>query len=357
MKTKLLLIAIVVLLLAACNGGTNMWQNYTLEEAEVMIAEKTGPLYAPGFSRLGLIDLIEGNDETLSFDFNKLQELGLKVFTSNSSNFRVYTWRDDISECKLWTILQWKTSKSNRVYTKCCYSSDDWYEVVNIKEVQYHLTKEPYYLICYSNRNCPILDTQEFKVGVVALKVTGNRIERANIFSNGYQEDSCLERSIGIINYDLAEFSNNDWYEYMFYLSEEKNLYVPANSMCGYMFGDLYEEYYLEGDKFEYQRSTSGASWLNEELIHFDHMLLYVETETHSIRIDLLKDNSIRYSSWRQGKTMSEEPDIILYDGLRTENGDYVFYNNGYKYVYDDLCLKIYYNGRLLRSEEYLIYM
>jgi hypothetical protein len=63
-----------------------------------------------------------------------------------------------------------------------------------------------------------------------------------------------------------------------------------------------------------------------------------LETSKFRIRIDLMEDETYRYASWGINKQMSDEPDIILKDGILEFDGSggnhhYVFKNKNYQYI------------------------
>lgn len=65
---------------------------------------------------------------------------------------------------------------------------------------------------------------------------------------------------------------------------------------------------------------------------------LILETKKFRIRIDEMQDGTYRYASWNIIKPMSEEPEIVLKNGIVNflgsgGNHEYVFTNEEYKYI------------------------
>ncbi len=89
------------------------------------------------------------------------------------------------------------------------------------------------------------------------------------------------------------------------------------------------------------------------------------KTNNYLIRVDYTK-KGYRYVSWRSGKKVSDEPDLILYDGDWEADGEiggstWTFKSGKWKYVIDDveecekdsdcgLFLELYYDGVLKSS-------
>lgn len=61
--------------------------------------------------------------------------------------------------------------------------------------------------------------------------------------------------------------------------------------------------------------------------------IIVCETEIFLVRIDLMEDNTLRYISWKKPKQISDEPDLILFNGVQEFQGTkagvtYTFQNN-----------------------------
>ena len=80
-----------------------------------------------------------------------------------------------------------------------------------------------------------------------------------------------------------------------------------------------------EGDKLE----------VKEQQIDLDaavkNNIIYCENSQFSIKVDNLKNGGIRYTSWNKPKSISDEPDLILYDGKVEQQGT----GGGYHYLFE----------------------
>ena len=129
-------------------------------------------------------------------------------------------------------------------------------------------------------------------------------------------------------------------------------------------------------DRYDGFGLLSGDIWLNEsgEIITINHIsemeiflqkmltsdikamiypsindwnenILVAESEKFIIRIDLLADNSLRYVSWSKPKSISDKPDLILFNGNQEFQGTaggilYTFKNSNWTYLINqrDIC-------------------
>ncbi len=62
-------------------------------------------------------------------------------------------------------------------------------------------------------------------------------------------------------------------------------------------------------------------SMIHSSLKQFEDTYFTFETKRNIIRIDKLKNNTLRYASWKVGKNQSEKPDLILLNGVWTPDG------------------------------------
>jgi len=70
--------------------------------------------------------------------------------------------------------------------------------------------------------------------------------------------------------------------------------------------------------------------------------IIVCKSDKFHIRLDLLDDNSIRYTSWSSSKKISDKPDLILYNGIQEFQGTmggvtYTFKNGDWTYIVDDV--------------------
>jgi len=79
----------------------------------------------------------------------------------------------------------------------------------------------------------------------------------------------------------------------------------------------------------------------------WDENIMVCRSEKLLIRLDRT-DKGIRYVCWSKGKQMSEQPDLVLYNGVEEAQGTqggwtWTFNNNGWTYVVDhaDICADV----------------
>ncbi|MFN8429497.1 MAG: hypothetical protein U0V04_05930 [Spirosomataceae bacterium] len=78
-------------------------------------------------------------------------------------------------------------------------------------------------------------------------------------------------------------------------------------------------------------------SWLQESLRNFERPVCQIKTKTHIIRIDEMKGGVYRYSSWKNGRKMSEKPDLLIEKGEKIVEGTsrsthFIFKNEGHEF-------------------------
>lgn len=79
---------------------------------------------------------------------------------------------------------------------------------------------------------------------------------------------------------------------------------------------------------------------LHPSLHQFIYPILEWKTKNYTIRIDEVQDHDYRYTSWSIDKKLSDEPDLVLYDGELHHQGsggnhNYDFKNDDYIYRVD----------------------
>ena len=77
---------------------------------------------------------------------------------------------------------------------------------------------------------------------------------------------------------------------------------------------------------------------VHPSLKEFEYPEMVLETKKFRIRIDAMSDGTYRYASWGINKQMSEEPDLILKNGVVNflgsgGNHEYVFVSGDFKYI------------------------
>jgi hypothetical protein len=76
---------------------------------------------------------------------------------------------------------------------------------------------------------------------------------------------------------------------------------------------------------------------LHSSIANYKNPKYIIETNKFRIRIDVLEDNSYRYSSWNLKQSMSQKPDLIINNGIMIADGNggshhFEFKSEGYTY-------------------------
>lgn len=124
----------------------------------------------------------------------------------------------------------------------------------------------------------------------------------------------------------------------------------PYNYSVGFHRGDIYltENGLIECINYSSNSETELIQKLSNETLSRIHSsvkkwekpILVLKSETFLIRVDLMEDNSLRYISWSGTKSISDKPDLILFNGIQDFRGSmgsvtYTFKNGEWTYVVD----------------------
>ena len=151
------------------------------------------------------------------------------------------------------------------------------------------------------------------------------------------------------------------------FLPGEGLLYVPSYYRFGmgdYRCLDTYSVYQFNGSYFNYL-GDHGGFWLHPSVRDYDGLELVARTEDYLVRVDdmclqlpnydmdeeEIDPNHYRYVAWKHKDNMLDVPDLVIEDGYLDEDGNYVFKNEGYRYVVGD-DLKVYKGDRLILRQE-----
>ncbi len=132
-----------------------------------------------------------------------------------------------------------------------------------------------------------------------------------------------------------------DWYfttdglgwDWVLSVDKETNtLYIPerADNM---VMTDRYDLYQYSNGRMRYVRNDAGY-WLHPSLRDFQYLVGIYRTKSKLIRIDMLRDQTYRYSVWPISKAMFTEPELVLHDGKVGLVENAIVFNNGdYTYI------------------------
>lgn len=119
---------------------------------------------------------------------------------------------------------------------------------------------------------------------------------------------------------------------------------------CGLLQGDIWLEdngkittiNHSSPSEIELQRAMTReiASWMYPSVKEWKKNLVLCKSKVFLIRVDLLDDNSLRYISWSNPKTISDKPDLVLYKGDQEFHGTiggerFTFKNGEWTYIVD----------------------
>ena len=90
--------------------------------------------------------------------------------------------------------------------------------------------------------------------------------------------------------------------------------------------------------KFQQRMLEESKKVLHSSIKDFAHPILSFRTDNFIIRVDEVERENYRYVSWNKNKSTLDEPDIVIFDGIRHfygsgGNHDYLFKNDNYVYV------------------------
>lgn len=120
-----------------------------------------------------------------------------------------------------------------------------------------------------------------------------------------------------------------------------KELYVPITTEDNDM-TDRYKAWRFDGERFVYQGERPNRH-LHSSLSQYDRLLQYITTKDYIVRVDLLANGELRYSSWSKHGTTDDCPDIVLTGGKKVHYevasnqlppcDEYHFKNGSYQYI------------------------
>jgi hypothetical protein len=127
---------------------------------------------------------------------------------------------------------------------------------------------------------------------------------------------------------------------------------VDNSRGLGLLYGDLWLN--EKGKIMTVNYSSSAEVTLQKKLIDetksvmhksvnkWKENIIVCETDKYLIRVDMLDDDSYRYTSWNKPKTISEKPDLVLFNGEQEFQGTmggvtYTFKNSDWVYIIDDV--------------------
>ena len=323
--------------------------------------------------------LIVDNPESFYFDFNTIDEAP-HYDSSPDGKFRIYRFYYGMHEDP--PILQFCNSKG-KIVTKHLSTApldkeaegevvtDDDYRQghfcayarvlgqIEIDGVETYILFISDYIYEYV-RHCPDPSNVlcEFVTG---MQLTETGYKYVDIFENpssGYiytarAETYNIDR-VRAVNIFWASEHNNAGYGDAWYDAKKQVLYIP-NSVENYQ--EIFDVFKWDKSAHKFERLRDSA-YENSHKIHESlkrtcglEIIMYFENLI--VRVDNYDpshnkyEHQYRYASWGNGKTIIDEPDLIIYNGnLNKTDGTFHFHNNGYEYIVP--CAENRFNNKLI---------
>lgn len=165
-----------------------------------------------------------------------------------------------------------------------------------------------------------------------AFSIDNDTIKSVSIYDGSDDADnSCIKFYI-----QENRWFNDEDYSLFEYDPESKELLVPEITEEQH-FTDHYWVYRFNGERFE-KRGLQPHKGLHSSLLQYKELVRSARTRDDFIRIDRLKDGSLRYAAWKisgdNDDCISREPEIVLYNGEHNPVEDYYTFRNGnYSYL------------------------
>lgn len=139
--------------------------------------------------------------------------------------------------------------------------------------------------------------------------------------------------------YDWLDATTGEGYDWILeYDPDIHDLYVPQTLDTSPFpeMSDWYRVYHFNGKKFV-DKGIKAHKGLHRSLCDYDHLERYFRTKWHIIRIDRLKDGTLRYASWKASSNISDKPELVIMGGKCDKSefgkGIYTFENDGVTYI------------------------
>jgi len=335
----------------------------TIEKAESKIVAEMDSIYATENSYYihrmhneKLITLIKHDPRAYSYDFPLMQKRDyVSVVASDDNKLRLFYW--DTGEGG--TMIDWGNlclfESEGKIFMYDC----GIYEIENTEADEFspgcaverlHTIKadngEQYYLAQIYIRESSNLGYQE----IFPVKISDGKLVPVEIFDRDSDNYNNCTREYTIADWYYKANVGEGWDWLYRFDKDNQTLYVPE--VVDMELTDRYNLYRFNGKRFEYI-GDDGGFWLHPSIREFKRLKLLFCTKDYRIRIDVMDNDTYRYTSWKKSASMSERPDLIIHNGIYNESDKkFHFENNGYTYCIEpDISasqLTIYHDGDLL---------
>ena len=272
-------------------------------------------------------------------------EYEVETTASEDGNMKLYNWNvDGFNEHETISgiVCQFRTGKGKIKSVrldKHGWGADTYTRVKSLNALKKN-DGSTYYIVLLESHNYDGMTVQYMN----AIAIKGDTIKEVSVYDGGKDLDDCgMEVS----------FDSYDWYSKTMdeipapfnYYPDTRELYVPQ--AIGNSLTDRYYVYRFNGNEFV-KAGLQPNRGLHSSLHNYSRLVKYGKAEYHKFRIDEMEDGKLRYASWYERSEMSEEPDIILHNGVYDEKENaYTFANGNYHYIVTEEEIIIKYKGKI----------
>lgn len=323
----------------------------TIEEAEQKLVEQMDE--CDYFDTSNFIELIHNDPRAFTYDFPLMKRLyHINCVMSDDKKLKLYSWDTNLGGTMTdWgNICQYESDGNLYVYDVSPLDldiSDDERGILtgcSVDELHSVVADngETYYLPIIYIRECSSIGFEM----PYPLVISDGKLKPVELFDD---EIGC---EYDIFNWFYRANAGEGWDWLYNFDNKTRTLYEPETSSIDLT--DRYRLYRFDGKKFEYV-GTDGGYWLHPSLRKFKQLEWLFCTDRHRIRIDMMDDGTYRYVSWPVEATMADEPALVINGGTFSDEGEYIFSNNGYTYRinpdFGDTELTILHSGKVISRQ------
>ena len=321
-----------LLLTCACEQRNSIAkiENELLKEAE------ESELFAISGDKL--TNLILTNPKTMHYSFQQLVDNGyLNVTTSDDGGLRFYSWDTGKGETIIDYDNAYQYQSNGKIFSYAGTPVGDDYDS---NDSAFGIRYDTIYAVNVNDKTCYLAvsgqhDARRAMQGVTAYTINNDKLETIELFKTSDEKRSGIYVAYNFADWVLLGYGSESWDKIFAYNYEENVLYVPL--VDDEHLTDQYLLYKLNEDCFEYI-GKDGGYWLHPSIRKFERLEEEFNTKDFHIRLDYMGKNKYRYASWPEGKSIANEPDLIIENGTVDDDDlgwgkDYFFENGGYKYI------------------------
>lgn len=252
----------------------------------------------------------------------------VETYLSEDGNFRTCSWDTHMGGLSpaYASVCIFRTKEGK---TKMDYMADSEMRLLDVHNIVRDdgLT---YYIIRASGK-------ASASIGYMGMR--GYVIDRDSLRRVGVLKCEEVDKDIDMTEYGIPNLyfiTNGHAFDWIWnYDSSTRTLYVPVIDEYGTII-DHYYVYRFDGMRF-LKNGVLPHKGLYQALREYKNLEFYCETKKYIVRVDRLSNGNIRYASWKKPATMSDKPDLIVYDGkilkIDDDISEYIFENDGIKYI------------------------